>query len=269
VCVLNRRGRAHLLVCRGCGEPARCSRCDATVAEIDGGLSCTRCETTHELRCRHCGSARFRGLKPGVVRLRDELAGLVPHHQVIAVDGSSAPLTPFDVIVGTEAALHRAGDESGRPVRLVAFLDLDQELLAPRYRAAEQGLWLLVRAARLVGPRDGGGVVLVQTRVPEHEVLRTVCEADPEPALAAETARRRDLKFPPFGGLAEIRGSAEAVAAACVALQGRVTVLGPSGAAALLRAPSTRALCDALAAVDLRPARALGRLRVDIDPLRV
>ena len=269
VCVLNRRGRAHLLVCRGCGEPARCSRCDATVAEIDGGLSCTRCETTHELRCRHCGSARFRGLKPGVVRLRDELAGLVPHHQVIAVDGSSAPLTPFDVIVGTEAALHRAGDESGRPVRLVAFLDLDQELLAPRYRAAEQGLWLLVRAARLVGPRDGGGVVLVQTRVPEHEVLRTVCEADPEPALAAETARRRDLRFPPFGGLAEIRGSAEAVAAACVALQGRVTVLGPSGAAALLRAPSTRALCDALAAVDLRPARALGRLRVDIDPLRV
>ena len=269
VCVLNRRGRAHLLLCRTCGEPARCSRCDATVAEGDGGLGCRRCKSVQELRCRHCGSARFRALKPGVVRLRDELAGLVPHHQVVAVDRSSAPLIPFDVVVGTEAALHRAGDEPGRPVRLVAFLDLDQELLAPRYRAAEQSLWLLVRAARLVGPRAGGGVVLVQTRVPEHEVLRTVCDADPEPALAAETARRRDLRFPPFGGLAEVRGGAEAVAAACEALQGHVTVLGPSGAAALLRAPSTRALCDALAAVDLRPARALGRLRVDVDPLRV
>ena len=269
VCVLNRKGRAHLLLCRSCGEPARCTRCDATVAERNGGLACGRCETVQELRCRHCGNSRFRGLKPGVVRLRDELAGLVPHHQVIAVDGSSAPLTPFDVVVGTEAALHRAGDVPGRPVRLVAFLDLDQELLAPRYRAAEQSLWLLVRAARLVGPRDGGGVVLVQTRVPEHEVLRTVCEADPEPALAAETARRRDLGFPPFGGLAEIRGSVEAVAAACEALQGHVTVLGPSGAGALLRASSTEMLCDALAAVDLRPARALGRLRVDVDPLRV
>jgi primosomal protein N' (replication factor Y) len=269
VCVLNRRGRAHLLLCRSCGEPARCSRCDATVAEGDGGLVCARCESVHEQRCRHCGSTRFRALKPGVVRLRDELAGLVPHHQVVAVDRSSAPLTPFDVVVGTEAALHRAADDARRPVRLVAFLDLDQELLAPRYRAAEQSLWLLVRAARLVGPRAGGGVVLVQTRVPEHEVLRTVCDADPGPALAAETARRRDLQFPPFGGLAEVRGAAQAVAAACALLQGRVTVLGPSGAGALLRASSTGALCDALAAVDLTPARALGRLRVDVDPLRV
>jgi len=269
VCVLNRRGRAHLLLCRSCGEPARCSRCDATVAEGDGGLVCGRCESVHEQRCRHCGSSRFRALKPGVVRLRDELAGLVPHHQVVAVDRSSAPLTPFDVVVGTEAALHRAADDARRPVRLVAFLDLDQELLAPRYRAAEQSLWLLVRAARLVGPRAGGGVVLVQTRVPEHEVLRTVCDADPGPALAAETARRRDLQFPPFGGLAEVRGAAQAVAAACALLQGRVTVLGPSGAGALLRASSTGALCDALAAVDLTPARALGRLRVDVDPLRV
>jgi primosomal protein N' (replication factor Y) len=53
----------------------------------------------------------------------------------------------------------------------VAFLDFDQELLAPRFRAAEQALWLLVRAARLVGPRraalgTGAGRVLLQTRVP-------------------------------------------------------------------------------------------------------
>jgi primosomal protein N' (replication factor Y) len=269
VCVLNRRGRAHLLLCRTCGEPARCSRCDATVAEGGGGLVCGRCETVDELRCRHCGSARFRALKPGVVRLREELAGLVPHHQVVAVDGTSAPLTPFDVAIGTEAVLHRVGADPGHPVRLVAFLDLDQELLAPRFRAGEQSLWLLVRAARLVGTRAAGGLVLVQTRVPEHEVLRAARDHDPEPVSAAETARRRDLGFPPFGGLAELRGGAEAVAAACEVLRAHVTVLGPSGAGALLRAPSTRVLCDALEAVDLAPARALGRLRVDVDPLRV
>jgi primosomal protein N' (replication factor Y) len=269
VCVLNRRGRAHLLLCRTCGEPARCTRCDATVAEGDGGLVCTRCATVGELRCRHCGGGRFRALKPGVVRLREELAGLVPRHRVIAVDAASAPLPPFDVAVGTEAVLHRVGVDPARPVRLVAFLDLDQELLAPRYRAAEQALWLLVRAARLVGARGDGGVILVQTRVPEHEVLRAARDGDPGPALAAETTRRHDLRFPPFGGLAEVRGSAEAVAAACVALAGRITVLGPTGGAALLRAPSTEELCDALAAADLGPARALGRLRIDVDPLRV
>jgi primosomal protein N' (replication factor Y) len=269
VCVLNRRGRAHLLICRTCGEPARCARCDATVAEGDGGLVCRRCTTVHEVRCRHCGAGRFKTLKPGVLRLREELAGLVPHHQVIAVDASSAPLTPFDVAVGTEAVLHRVVADPRRPVRLVAFLDVDQELLAPRFRAAEQALWLLVRAARIVGPRADGGVVLVQTRVPEHEVLRTVLDGDPEPALTAEMARRRDLAFPPFGGLAEMRGADAALEAACALLRDQLTVLGPVGGAALLRAPSTEVLCDALAGTDLAPARTLGRLRIDVDPLRV
>lgn len=269
VCVLNRRGRAHLLLCRSCGEPARCSRCDATVAEAAGALTCDRCGTVDESRCRHCGSARFRALKPGVVRLRDELAGLVPHHRVLAVDASSAPLPGFDVAVGTEAVLHRTLPDPQRPVRLVAFLDIDQELLAPRYRAAEQALWLLVRAARLVGARDLGGVILAQTRVPEHEVLDAVSHGDPLGALDAETVRRRDLGFPPFGGLAELSGRPEAVATACDVLRDHLTVLGPSPSGALLRAPSTAALCDVIAAVDLAPARAQGRLRIDVDPLRV
>ena len=54
------------------------------------------------------------------------------------------------VLVGTEAVLHRVRGAGRRPVGLVAYLELDQELLAPRARAAEQALWLLVRGARLL-----------------------------------------------------------------------------------------------------------------------
>ncbi len=265
ICVMNRRGRAHLLLCKHCGEPARCERCDATVAEVDGGLRCARCETVAETRCLHCGSGRFRGARPGVVRLRDDLAGLVPHHRVLAVDAASTALPAFDVAVGTEAVLHRARGATA-PIGLVAFLDFDQELLAPRHRAAEQAMWLLVRAARLVGRE---GVVLVQTRVPEHEVLRAVGEADPSVARIIETARRRDLGFPPFGGLAELRGAPESVAAACDAVAGSLTVLGPNGDRALVRAPNTEILTDVLAGTDFGPARTHGRLRIDVDPARV
>jgi len=268
ICVVNRRGRAHLLACRQCGELARCERCDATVAEVDGGFRCARCETLAEARCRHCGSARFRGARPGVVRLRDDLAGLVPRHRVLAVDAASTALPGFDVAVGTEAVLHRVrGDD--HPIGLVAFLDFDQELLAPRHRAAEQALWLLVRAARAVGPAGDGGTVLVQTRIPEHEVLSAMRDAEPARARSVETSRRRDLGFPPFGGVAELRGTPEAVAAACTALAGSLTVLGPNGDRALVRAPDADALAAAFARTDLGPARALGRLRVDVDPARV
>jgi primosomal protein N' (replication factor Y) (superfamily II helicase) len=175
------------------------------------------------------------------------------------------------VLVGTEAVLHRVPPRP--PVLLCAFPEFDQELLAPRYRAAEQALWLLVRASRLVGPRSGPGRVLVQTRVPDHEVVVAARQADPTALAAAERTRRRALGFPPFGGLAEVSGVPAAMAEACARLAARadVTVVGPSGAPprALVEAESAEILSDALAAVDLASARAHGRLRVEVDPLRV
>ena len=154
--------------------------------------------------CLVCGSGRLRFARPGVRRLRDDLAALLPHVSVsIAEAGTDAdPHAP--VVVGTEAALH--GGVAG--VGLVAFLDFDQELLAPRFRAAEQALWLLVHAARLLGDRHGGGRLLVQTRVPDHSVLLAAERGDPMPLVREEVAHREALGLPPFGGLAVLSGDA-------------------------------------------------------------
>ena len=113
------------------------------------------------------------------------------------------------VFVGTEAVLHRL--PPGPPLLLAAFLDFDQELLAPRYRAAEQALGAPRAAARRVGPRAGGGRLLVQTRLPDHEVLEAARRADPTIVAAAERPRRAELGYPPFGALAEVRGDGPAV----------------------------------------------------------
>jgi primosomal protein N' (replication factor Y) (superfamily II helicase) len=269
VCVLNRRGRARLLACRACGELARCDRCAAALAEVDDGLACPRCATRGPARCEHCGGTRLHARRLGVTRARDGVAGLVPRATVVAVDRATAEVpSEVDVLVGTEAVLHRVG-HGGRPVRLVAFLDLDQELLAARYRAAEQALWLLVRAARLVGSRGTGGRLLLQTRLPDHEVIAAARDADPLAVATVDAPRRRALGFPPFGGLAELTGNPAAVADASAKLREATTVLGPSDGRALVRGPTVSALCDVLASVDLTESRALGRLRVDVDPTRV
>ena len=126
-----------------------------------------------------------------------------------------------------------------------------------------------MRAARLLGPADGGGELLVQTRVPEDEVLAAAASGDTATVVASERARRATLALPPFGGVAEVRGDPDAVSAACDLLRSRLAVVGPSGGRALLRAPTIAQLCDALADVDLAPARAHGRLRVDVDPMRI
>ncbi|MEX1009584.1 MAG: hypothetical protein WD271_17335 [Acidimicrobiia bacterium] len=268
VCVLNRRGRARLLACRDCGELARCELCGATVQERADGLICSRCDTVRPVVCLHCHGSRFRAVRPGVARVRDDLAALLPRASVAAVDATTTEVLDADVLIGTEAVLHRA--PPGRPVGLVAFLELDQELLAPRARAAEQALWLLVRGARLLGPREAGGVLLLQTRMPKHEVVVAARDGEPLVVADAERARRRALGWPPFGGAAELSGEAVAVIAACDALRGvdTVTVLGPvdNGKRALVRCTTVDELCDAL--MNIETAHALGRLRVDVDPRR-
>ncbi len=276
VCVLNRRGRARLLACRTCGELARCEACGATVGHDTthdpGGFRCPRCGTTRPQVCLHCHGGAFRAVKPGITRVRDDLAALLPRTEVASVDAASDAVPDVAVLIGTEAVLHRIAP--GTPVGLVAYLEVDQELLAPRARAAEQALWLVVRGARLLDPAGGGdgGRLLLQTRLPDHEVVQAVRRGDPMQVVAAETQRREALGFPPFGGLAELRGAVDAVAAACAAVaEAGVTVLGPdaAGTSALLRAPSVAALSDALAVPAVDAARTKGRLRIDVDPRRV
>jgi primosomal protein N' (replication factor Y) len=267
VCVLNRRGRARLLACRSCHELARCDRCGATVTQTDDGFVCARCGATRPLVCSFCHGTRFRPVRPGVKSVRDDLAALLPRATVASVEASTVDLPQADVLVGTEAVLHRAPEGAG----LVAFLELDQELLAPRARAAEQAFWLLVRAARLVRDGDDAGTMLVQTRMPDHEVVVAARTGDPSLVANAERARRRALGWPPFGGAAELSGDAVAVRAACDALRAveTVIVLGPTDdGRALVRAPDVDTLCDALAAPDVDRAHTLGRLRVDVNPRR-
>jgi primosomal protein N' (replication factor Y) len=266
VCVLNRTGRARLLACGACGELARCERCGAAVAEaVEAGagaaaaLVCPRCSTARPRVCAACGSTALKRLRVGVSRAREELETLAGR-PVAEVTASTSELPGADVLVGTEAVLHRV-----RRADVVAFLDFDQELVAPRFRAGEQALSLLARAARVVGGRRSGGRVLVQTRLPEHPAIAAALFADPDRLAHAEMAMRQALRLPPTTAMAVVSGpGADAYAAGLTGLLG-IELLGPDDGRWLVRAPDHQVLADALASV----ARPPERLRVEVDPLRV
>ncbi len=285
---LDRGGRAVVR-----GEPARAARGSSRAARVTSSpaarsatprsrspsrrWSCPRCAAARPPVCLACHGSTFRTVRPGVTKLRDEIGALVPRVDVVEVDAKTERVPAVPVLVGHRGrAPPRAGGQPARPARRVPRA-ATRSCSRRGCAAAEQALWLLARAARLVGGRRGGGRVLVQTRVPDHEVLVAAATGDVAPLLDAEAARRRALGFPPFGGLAELSGDETAVAAACAALRDvdvtgdrpGLQVLGPSGGRALVQAPSAGALADALAAADLASARALGRLRVAVDPPRV
>ena len=262
VCVLNRLGRSRLLACTACGQVAECERCGAAVTQPEPGvLRCLRGDPDRPPVCLACGGGRFKNLRAGVSRVREELEALAgePVVEVTATDGD-----PDDarIAVGTEAVLHRLAAGSAAAV---AFLDLDQELLAPRYRATEQAMALLARAARAVGDRRTGGRLLLQTRLPQHAVVRAVQLGDPGRLVDDERRRRDELRLPPASAIARISGAgAGEWAGAAPDLLG-VEVLGGGDGTWLVRAGAADELADYLALVPRPPART----RIEVDPPRI
>ncbi len=145
VCVSNTTGRARVLACRSCRSLLRCEHCDAAVGlDDDGRLACRRCGAVRPQVCQECGASKFANLRPGVTRLREELEGAAARPVVSVTGADDALLRAADIYVGTEAVLHRV-----RSADVVAFLEFDSEMLAPRFRASEQALALIVRAGRV------------------------------------------------------------------------------------------------------------------------
>ena len=254
VCVSNITGRARVLACRSCEALIRCETCDAAVGlTSDNVLSCIRCGTDRPAVCQACGASNFANLRPGVSRLREELEGAAARHVVEITGADTEPPAAAGVYVGTEAALHRVSAAD-----VVAFLEFDSEMLAPRFRAAEQAISLIIRAGRLAPE------VLVQTFMPDHVVLQAAAAGNPDEVTRVERERRKMLGFPPFGALASISGtgSLELVSQ----LESNLQVGGDEATGYVVRAADWMTLGGALTATE-RPKGS--RLRIEIDPPRL
>lgn len=263
VCVLNTKGRSRRLVCGSCKQLVVCASCKAGVAQrSDGTLDCARCGATRPALCNTCGSTRLVGVGVGTARFRDELQ-VALRRPVVEITGDSnataVETAPGNaVFIGTEAVLHRVTSAS-----TVVFVEFDDELLAPRFRAAEEALTLVIRAARLVGPRASGGRVLLQTHMPRHEVVLAAQHADPSRLIAPERERRSQLRLPPVSALASVTGTHAAEWLHPTPRE--LEVSGPSQGTWLVRAVNWQVLGDGLALLGAKPRG----VRVEVDPHRV
>ncbi len=301
--VLDRTGRVRLLSCVACGTIAACSQCGGRCEqpEAGGDLRCSRCGSERPAVCASCDSRRFRHIRIGVSKAAEELAAVIGHPvaEITAASSGSSGSThagsgpapgsdgPDRLVIGTQAVLHRVG-----PVDLVVFLDFDQHLLARRYTAAEDALALIVLAARSLTGGQRRGRLIVQTRQPDHPVLRAAAQARPELVLEEERDVRRLLGLPPFGALARLSGPGASAFAASLRAPDGPSAPGALGGPGALDGPGAPGGPDGIEVSDAGPdvgpdgtflvraadmgtlADALGsvawpgeRLRLEVDPV--
>ena len=268
VCVLNTKGRARLLACARCRAIARCEFCDAAVQLSDTEVFvCPRCSAQRPQVCLACGASKFALLKLGVTRLREELAAAAGRNlsEVVEASGSAKSNTDFNdsamLFVGTEAVLHRVHQAD-----TVVLLDVDAELFAPRYRATELTLSMIILAARLARSRAEGGRVMLQTHSPQHELFGAVTSLDFTALLNHECDRRRALSMPPFGSLARVTGIGTSAFATGLATNMLINVATLGDDDVLVRAAS---VSDLVTTLQTTPKPKGSRLKIQIDPPRI
>ena len=215
ILLLNRRGVAPALHCRGCGGTVRCRACDVSlVLHGDRRLHCHHCGSVGPApsACPACGSAELARLGAGTERLEQELAERLPElarfrldADVAAGDRAGRVLARFAasegaVLLGTQMVAkghHFAG------VSLAAVVDADSGMLLPDFRAEERTFQLVTQLAGRSG-RDRPGRVLVQTFAPDARPIALAARHAVPEFLAGELERRRDLGYPPFRHLVRI-----------------------------------------------------------------
>jgi primosomal protein N' (replication factor Y) len=219
---LNRRGYAPVLTCHDCGWVGACPHCDARL---------TLHLRLHRLWCHHCGwfqllpstcpgcqSSDLRRLGLGTERLEEELREIFPHLSLARIDRDSTRRKgeldrllalirqrEVQLLLGTQM-LAKGHDFPG--VTLVGILDLDQSLYAADFRAPERTAQLIVQVAGRAGRAQRPGRVVLQTRHPEHPLLKSLITSGYPGFAELALAEREAAGLPPYAHLALLRADA-------------------------------------------------------------
>jgi primosomal protein N' (replication factor Y) len=303
---VNRRGYASFMLCRDCGHVIRCRHCrvSMTLHRHAGTLVCHYCgyKLPPDVLCPSCRTGKIVPLGLGSERIEQEVTQLLPQARIARLDSDTSGTRKeyltllksvrdreIDILIGTQMiakGLHFPH------VTLVGVVWADSGLNMPDYKAAERTFSLLSQVTGRAGRGELPGRVIIQTHQPGHYAVCLAQHHDYTGFYEQEIMSRRELGYPPFSRLVNIRFSGlrenqvkQAAVQVTTFLKARVKkktieILGPAPAPlALLRdrfryqvllkgfdIAAIHHLCEELLAERTNLCPKSVRLAVDVDP---
>ena len=217
VLLLNRRGNSRCIVCVDCRETPECPRCSVrlTYHSANNRLMCHYCGHSQPVpqRCPTCGGP-IKTIGTGTQKVQQELEYLFPDMEtdrmdtdtVSAVNTHERILEHFQkekvpVLIGTQMV---AKGLNLPDVTLVGVLDADLSLYTGGFRAGETTFNMLTQVVGRAGRGDAEGRALIQSLVPEHQVIRLAAKQDYDGFYDLEIRLRQLQNAPPFGDHATV-----------------------------------------------------------------
>ena len=233
---LNRRGANRMVSCGECGFVPECPRCSVklTYHLANHRLMCHHCGFSQPLpdRCPQCGGVlNFIGV--GTQKVQEELEELLPGTDILRMDADTVTaahshqdiLDQFregkaSILIGTQMVAKGLDFEN---VTLVGVILADQSLFVDDFRAGERTFSLLTQVVGRAGRGEKTGRAMIQTFVPDHDVIRFSARQDYDSFYRTEIQMRRLRREPPFQDVFVLTASGlneTAVLRACMKLRG-------------------------------------------------
>lgn len=216
---LNRRGYAPLTLCRSCGHRMMSPDSSTWLVEhrFANRLVChhTGFSMPKPDACPECGTkGSLAACGPGVERIAEETREHFPNARIEvlssdAVTGSDEARALFkrmeggdiDILIGTQIV---AKGHNFPGLTLVGIVDADLGLKGGDLRASERTYQLLHQVAGRAGRAGDKGRVLLQTFMPDHQIIAALVSGDRDAFLAREAFERETMAMPPYGRLVAI-----------------------------------------------------------------
>lgn len=215
ILLLNRRGNSRCLVCVDCRQTPECPRCSQrlTYHSANNRLMCHYCgfSQASPQRCPTCGGP-MKTIGTGTQKVQEELAFLFPDMEVERMDADTVSAVNthekilerfrrehIPVLIGTQMV---AKGLNLPDVTLVGVLDADLSLYTGGFRAGETTFNMLTQVVGRAGRGDTPGRAVIQTLVPEHQIIQLAAKQDYDGFYDLEINLRRVQNAPPFGDIA-------------------------------------------------------------------
>ena len=219
ILLLNRRGYSTFVSCKNCGYIFKCPNCDISLTyhKSSNTMRCHYCgygEKEYQV-CPSCGEKSLNPLGVGTQKIEEELLGQLPNARVLRMDYDTTSRKgmheemiekfknhEYDILLGTQMV---AKGLDFSLVTLVGVINADTSLNIPDFRSSENTFSLLSQVAGRSGRSEKSGEVIIQTFNPDHYAIKYAKSHDYLGFYNQEMELRRQLKYPPYYYLCNIR----------------------------------------------------------------
>lgn len=218
ILLLNRRGYNTIITCSNCGFTYKCPNCE---------ISLIYHKTNNHLRCHYCGYTKLKdGICPKCHEKSlnymgmgtEKLESIIKEKynaKVIRMDTDTTSTKgahdkiiqafknqEYDILIGTQM-ISKGLDFPN--CTLVGVINADTTLNIPDFRSNERTFALLDQASGRSGRGNKPGKVIIQTYNPDNETIKCVQAHDYEKFYLNEMNIRKNLKYPPYYYLVNIK----------------------------------------------------------------